>query len=322
MSGSGQLGTALVRQLVSAGRPVRAFVRPTSRYQQLVGSGVELVFGDLRDSASIRDAVTGSDVILATANVVAPGPGDTFESVEQVGYRSLIGEAARAGVQRFVYSSVPISPLDDQVPLFRAKRDTEKALVDSGVPYTIVRSAPFMESWLALPGSSVPLRGEENPTLDRPYRFLRRFRRVTGRTIEDKGRMTVIGRPSLRNAFISLHDVARMMLAAADHPDTRNEVLEVGGPEILTWTDIAELYSDVLGRPVKVTSLPPALFHMLQVAMRPFAPAASNIMGMNRLSATSETPWDGNALARTLGVAQLRTVREFLVEKAALPDRA
>jgi uncharacterized protein YbjT (DUF2867 family) len=238
-----------------------------------------------------------------------------------VGYQSLIEESARESVQRFVIPSVPVTPIDEQVPLVRAKREIEKALMESGVPYTILRCAPFMETWLALPGSSIPLRGEENPTLDRPYPFLRRFRGLTGRAIEDKGRMTVNGRPSLRNAFVSLHDVARLMLAAAENPQARNRVFDVGGPEVLSWSDVAQIYSQVLGRPVKLTSFPAGVFRVLQLAMQPFAPAASNVMGTNRLIAIAETPWNSGELTRMLGVDDLWTVREFLAEKAALPDR-
>jgi uncharacterized protein YbjT (DUF2867 family) len=321
VGGSGQLGTALVRRLVATGKPVRAFVRPTSRYQHLIGNGVELAFGDLRDAASIRSAVIGAESVLATANSVAPGPGDSVVTVEGGGYQSLIDEAGREGVQRFVIPSVPVTPIDRQVPLFQAKREIETRLMASGVPYTILRCAPFMEAWLALPGSSIPLRGEENPTLDRPYPFLRRFRRLTGRAIEDNGRMTVIGRPSIRNAFISLHDVARLMLAALENPNTRNRVFDVGGPEVLTWSDVAHIYGEVLERPVKVTSLPAGVFRVLQLAMRPFAPAASNVMATNRMIAMTETAWDSSELTRMLGVDHLRTVREFLAEKAALPDR-
>jgi dihydroflavonol-4-reductase len=67
VSGTGQLGTVLVRQLVAAGTPVRAFVRPMSQYQHLVGSGAELAFGDLRDAGSVRAAMAGADIVLATA---------------------------------------------------------------------------------------------------------------------------------------------------------------------------------------------------------------------------------------------------------------
>jgi hypothetical protein len=94
--------------------------------------------------------------------------------------QSLIDEAAREGVERVVFSSVPVSPVDQQVPTFRAKRQTEKALMASGVPYTILRCAPFMEVWLALPGSSIPMRDEENPTLNRAYPFCADFVRSRG----------------------------------------------------------------------------------------------------------------------------------------------
>jgi len=64
-----------------------------SQYQHLAGSGAELAFGDLRDAGSVRAAMTRADIVLATANVAAPKPGDTHDSVE-AGYRTLISEAA------------------------------------------------------------------------------------------------------------------------------------------------------------------------------------------------------------------------------------
>jgi hypothetical protein len=42
-------------------------------------------------------------------------------------------------------------------------------------------------------------------------------------------------------------------------------------------------------------------------------------MGLNRLIATAETPWDTTDVARRLGVHPLRTVEQVLREKAALP---
>jgi hypothetical protein len=43
---------------------------------------------------------------------------------------------------------------------------------------------------------------------------------------------------------------------------------------------------------------------------------------MNYLIGISETPWDGNELARLVGAGKLRTVRDFLTEKTALPEPA
>jgi hypothetical protein len=45
------------------------------------------------------------------------------------------------------------------------------------------------------------------------------------------------------------------------------------------------------------------------------------VMGMNYLIGISETPWASNELARIVGIGELRTVRDFLTEKAALPER-
>ena len=93
-----------------------------SHYQHLLDSGVELAFGDLRDAASLRAAIAGADSVLACANIIAPRRDDTYETVEAAGYQSLIDEAARAGVRRVVFPSVPVTRVDDQVPQFRAKR--------------------------------------------------------------------------------------------------------------------------------------------------------------------------------------------------------
>jgi uncharacterized protein YbjT (DUF2867 family) len=84
---TGQLGTTLVRKLVAAKQPVRAFVRRGSRYQHLQVPGVELAFGDLRDPASVDAACQGVDVVMATATVIVPeGGAYSFEAVDGKGY--------------------------------------------------------------------------------------------------------------------------------------------------------------------------------------------------------------------------------------------
>jgi uncharacterized protein YbjT (DUF2867 family) len=175
-----------------------------------------------------------------------------------------------------------------------------------------------MEVWLALVGSSIPVRGEPRAVVRRPYGFLQRFRRLTGHSIENHGVMMVAGAASVRNAFISVQDVARLMVAAVDARDLTGPV-DVGGPEILTWTDVARIYSEVLGRPVRVRSLPVAIYGLGQQALARVAPSASNTLGLNRLLATAETPWDTSEVTRRLGVYPLKTVEQVLREKAQLP---
>jgi len=166
-------------------------------------------------------------------------------------------------------------------------------------------------------GSAVPDRGEVNSTLHRPYPFLARFRRATGRSVEDRGRLVLPGPADRRQAFLSVHDAADVLVAGIDAPLTG--VVDVGGPEVLSWTEVAAEFQRVLGRPVRVVSLPAGAFRAARAALAPVAPSVANIMGLNLLMATSETDWDTTATTDALGVGPLRTVRQVLAEKAALP---
>lgn len=309
---TGQLGTRIVRRLSERGEDVRAFVRPTSAHRHFEGlPGVDLAQGDLRDRASVEAACDGARTVLATAAVVAPRNADSIRAVEGEGYEHLIRAAERAGVEQFIMVSLPASGIDRKVPTFRFKRLNERRLASSPVPSTVIRASMFMSSWLALIGSSIPLRGLENASLERPWWFLRRFRAATGTSIEAKGKALIPGPGHHRNAFIDDADVADAMVAAIGRGDAENVVWELGGPEILDWDDVVAIYSRLLERPVRSSHTPAPVFRAMQLALRPFAPAASNIMGLNWWAATNETPWETDDLAASLGLRRTR-VEEYL----------
>jgi uncharacterized protein YbjT (DUF2867 family) len=308
---TGQLGTALVRKLSRSGRPVRAFVRPTARYQHLQGPGVELAFGDLRSAESVAAACREVTTVLATASAVVPRSGDTFAQIDDQGYRHLVDASSRNGVSRFVFVSVPVTPHDDQVPTFRHKRAVERLLQASGLGYTIVRADFFMDDWLALIGSSIPLRGAESHTLERPFWFSRVFMRMVGHLVERRGIALVPGRGTTRHAFIALDDVAEFMIRSIDAPNARNAIWEVGGPEILSWDEAVAVFARVLGRSIRAVHQPPGVFRAAMTALMPLSPPAANLMGLNYIGATIDTLYDARALARSLGI-ELSSLETFL----------
>lgn len=317
---TGQLGFDVVRNLAEAGRPVRALVRPGSAHADIDAiEGVEVATGDLADHGSIDRAVEGVETVVATAGTVAPRNGDRRADILDRGYGHLIEAAEKAGVEQFVFVSVPLSPETDVAPEFRFKRLIEERLVASSMAHTILRFPMFTEVWLAIAGSSIPERGEPRSPLKRDYPFLQRFRKMTGRMVEDRGRLMVNGPATNRQAFISVHDVGRIVAASVGHPAAMNQVAEIGGPEVLDWNDVAALWSRLLGREVKVMTTPGAVFRVNQVLLGPFAPNAANIMGMNAASAAMDTPWEPGQLVKELGIDSLKTVREVLEDKLALP---
>ena len=317
---TGQVGSLVVRRLRAEGEPVRAMVRDPATAADLHATGAELVVADLGVPETLDAALDGVTAVVATANAMAPVRRGDSAAVVDTGYAELVRRAGRAGVSRFVLASVPETPLDESVPVARTKRRTERLLAGSGMSWLSLRMPPFTEVWLALVGSELPLRGEERSTLNRSYPTLRRFRRLTGRTIERHGLMLVPGPASARHAFLSVHDAAAG-LAAAVRPGTGHGPVDLGGPEVLSWTDVAQIYERVLGRRVRVVGQPAGAYAALARVLAPVAPSLAGVMGLNRLLATSESDWDTTATADRLGLGPRRTVEQILGEKAALPVR-
>lgn len=312
---SGQLGTRIVHRLVTAGQPVRALVRATSVITHLQRPGVELVQADLMRPETLDAACRGAGAVIATANAVAPTHGSTFEAVDDRGYAALLEACGRHGCGRFVLISVPVTAHDAAVPLFRTRRLTEQRLSASGLEYAVLRAGPFMDDWFALIGSALPARGDAAPLIRRRWPFLQRFVQMTGQLIDRHGIALVPGSAATRHAFIAIDDVAAALIAAAHHPALRNATRDLAGPEMLSWGQVAALFAEVLGRPVKVLGVPGGVFRLQQIMMRPFSLAASNIMGLNWLASTT-LPVAADGTLALLGVTPIGA-RQFLSEKAA-----
>ncbi|MEP6814029.1 MAG: hypothetical protein ABI873_00605 [Marmoricola sp.] len=130
--------------------------------------------------------------------------------------------------------------------------------------------------------------------------------------------MLVPGPSSHRHAFISVGDAARACVEAAlsDRP-APSAPLEVAGPEVLSWRDVADLFSEVLGRRVRVVTTPAPVYAAAARLLAPVAAVPSRIMAMNLYMASAESAWSdpGGGL---VDPETLLTAREFLRTKAAL----
>lgn len=128
--GTGTLGRLVVPRLRDAGCDVRVL----SRRRRDAEGGIEYATGDLLTGEGIGPAVDGAEIIVHLAGVGTNGKGDVDAT------RNLVRDAARAGVQHLVCISVIGA---DRVPLgyFRNKLGVERAVADSGLPWTTLRAA-------------------------------------------------------------------------------------------------------------------------------------------------------------------------------------
>jgi len=147
---TGILGSEVCRRLTASGQVVRGLVRTSSapeKVSRLKAMGVQTVLGDLRDPASLQAACQGADTVITTATTtISMQPGDSIPRTDQQGQLDLVKAARAAGVRRFVMVSIPLGT--EASPLTTAKRTVEKAIITSGMEYTILCPSIFMEVWL------------------------------------------------------------------------------------------------------------------------------------------------------------------------------
>lgn len=104
--GSGFVGRNLIRALVQRGDTVRALARSDSAARAVEALGAHAVYGDLVDTAGLRDALAGCATVFHAAALVAEwGPRQEFEAVNVEGTRQLLAAAQTAGVSTFVHVS-------------------------------------------------------------------------------------------------------------------------------------------------------------------------------------------------------------------------
>ncbi|HLP43588.1 MAG TPA: NmrA/HSCARG family protein [Fibrobacteria bacterium] len=141
---TGRQGGAAARHLLAQGFTVRALTRHPDHAEAhlLARKGATIVTGDLDDPASLPRVLEGAYGVFAVQDVLEHG----FEGEVREG-RNLVDAAARSGVRHLVYSSIAGAGSDPDLPLAPSKRAVEELVKSSGVPYTILRPASFMENF-------------------------------------------------------------------------------------------------------------------------------------------------------------------------------
>ena len=139
---TGFVGRALLPRLVEAGHDVRCLIRASRKSPRLPhGVPVQVAIGSLDDERSLRAALAGVDTVIHLAGTEWRGLDGDLMAVDIAGTRSMVEAAQRAGVGRFVYLSHLGADRASAYPVLKAKGIAEEFVRQSGVPYTLVRSA-------------------------------------------------------------------------------------------------------------------------------------------------------------------------------------
>jgi uncharacterized protein YbjT (DUF2867 family) len=135
---SGAIGRPTVRHLVKRGAKIRALSSKESSAANLKSLGVtETVIGDLTNDADVSRAMAGAASVIHI-------PPRFREDEAEIGQR-VLKAAVEAKVGHFVFSSVFHPQMRDMDHHFN-KLVVEEALIDSGLSFTIMQPAMFMQS--------------------------------------------------------------------------------------------------------------------------------------------------------------------------------
>jgi NADH dehydrogenase len=176
--------------------------------------------------------------------------------------------------------------------LFRAKHAAEETLRGSGIAWTIVQATAFMETW----GT------------------------ILGRRLPDSGKILVFGRGDNPINFVSATDVAALLSRAVTSPSLRGQVLQLGGPDNLTFNQFAVILQQATGRRGTIGHVPRSVLRTIALTAGPLKPA---------LARQARAALVMDSLRMTFDLAPTRRALPGLPETALLsaltecwPDRA
>jgi len=231
--GTGRLGRLVVAILLHRQAPVRVLTRDPGGARDLAARGVDVVYADVRDPATLAGAVRGARTVVSAVQGLVGVGGVIPQTVDHEGNVHLVDAAAEVGAD-VVLVSVAGAADDSPLELHRAKAAAERHLRHALPSWTIVRAPAFAETWIEL----------------------------FERSATPAGRPMVLGRGANPVTFVCVRDVAAVVADAALDGGYRGSLLQVAGPDTLTMTELAELVQAGAGRSAPPRHVPPAALRL------------------------------------------------------------
>jgi NAD(P)H dehydrogenase (quinone) len=244
---AGHLGRLVAEQLLERLAPedLVLVTRRPEALRELRARGADVRYGDFNDPASLRDAFAGGRrMLLISTDAVG-------RRVRQ--HRAAIDAAATAGVGHVVFTSI-VNPVANNPIGANAweQGKTEEMLHRSGLAWTVLRFGTFAE--LVLPPAATAVQN--------------------GRLITNNG--------GGRIAPVSRRDCAEAAAITLTTEGHTGKTYEITGRQALSASELADLYADLSGQPVKVLQLSDTMLTRVLLGIGTPMPIAWGITAFGR----------------------------------------
>ena len=171
---------------------------------------VKWLVGDIFDSSVYGACLEHADAVVHLAATTGKAGRDQYFKVNSVGTQHLLAQCRQYGVKNFLYvSSIVVKYLNKSRYYYaQSKEEAEKAVVESGLNYTIVRPTIVL--------------GKDSSG----WKSLSKLARLP--------LPVVLGDGSARIQPIDVDDLAEGLLSVVEHQDFGNKTYDLGGPDIIS----------------------------------------------------------------------------------------
>jgi len=240
----GYSGKYIAARLVEAGRRVRTLTDSTHRPNPF-GGRIEVHSFNFDEPHRLAASLKGARVLYNTYWVRFNYAGEFTHARAVENTLALFEAAKRAGVRRIVHTSITNPSIDSPLEYFRGKAHLERALIESGLSYAILRPAVLF--------------GNEDILVNNIAWVLRHLP-VFG----------VFGNGRYRLRPIHVDDFAR--LAVTMGLATDNATVDAVGPEVFTYRGLVEAVAAAIGVRRPIVPVPPVIGYWVGRAL-------GNLMG-------------------------------------------
>src|SRR6266487_645034 len=228
---TGFVGGHVARTLLRRGHRVRGLARDPARAHLLADQGVELITGSLSDSSALRALACGADAIVHLVGIIVERGPATFTAVHVEGTRNVLAAAVAAGIRRFLHMSAVGARDEPGATAYHRTKGQAEQLVRT----TALSHAIFRPSIISGP-ESVPIRTIAQLHRRSPV-------------------IPVFGDGRFPTQPVWVEDVALAFALAAERSDVTG-VLELGGPQVLTYEEFLRAIGRAAGHPRPLIHVP------------------------------------------------------------------
>lgn len=245
---SGNIGTPVALQLAREGHQVTLLVRKPQLHAEWDRLGVHQTAVDINDIVSITEALNGHDAFFSVSPLI--------QNLVEVGEKAALAAKA-AGIRKIVRASAQGAAPDAAIELGRMHYAVEKAMQETGIAVTVIRPANFMQNYLTF---------------------------GTPESIQTQS-VFYAAQGDAKVSIVDTRDISAVAALLITEDGHDGKQYDITGGESLSNYDIANIFTEALGRKITYISIPQEKADEAMTAAGTPAWLITLISGLSRIGA-------------------------------------